>query len=254
MRLIFCLFTFIFITHQVLAQKTSDSLAISKEIQFDQNQEIQPISFDEKQIENYKKDKSFDYSREKSSESWWTAFKRWGSALWNSFWQKIFGDIKVGSWAATFVQIMKYAIIGGVIAFIIWLFIKLNPGKALLKPAKTPEVLYAEDEKIIREKDIPKLIQQAKEKGNYRLAIRYYYLLILKKLKDKKQIEYQFQKTNQEYQQEIKNAKLALQFNRITKIYDFTWYGNFEVNKIQFEEMLKEFELIQNQLKSFSDV
>ena len=244
---------FFLFANQTLAQETHDSLSTSKEIIIDENKQIQPVSFDKNQFEKYKKDKAFDYSREQSSENWWTAFKNWIAELWNSFWQKIFGNIKPGSWLATFVQVMKYVIIAGIIGFIIWLFIKLNPGKALFKPAKNPEVLLSEDEKIIREKDIPKLIQQAIENNNYRLAIRYYYLLILKNLKDKKQIEYQFQKTNQEYQQEIKNAKLALQFHKITKIYDFTWYGNFKVNEIEFEEMLKEFKQIQNQLKSFSN-
>src|SRR5699024_5730378 len=249
MRLVFFIIVFSLCSFSVFTQEEQDSTIIKNEIKIDKNENITPVEFDKSQIEKYYKDKEFDYSRERNPENWWENFKRKISNLWNSFWRKIFGDFQPGSWIGNFMNIAKYSIIGGVIFFIGWLFVRLNPGKALVKPAEKSKVLFSDEEEIIYQKDILKLIEKAKSQQNYRLAIRYYYLLILKTLKDQDLIQYQFEKTNQQYQQELKNTALAFQFNKITTLYDFIWYGNFQVNKNQFKEAEKEFENIQKQLK-----
>lgn len=232
------------------AQATSDSITEAQEIRIDKNQEIQPVELDGEQFEKYKKDKSFDYVEKENPENWWQSFKSWLSGLWRSFWEGLVGDLKPGSWFFDFIQVVKYVLIAGLIGFAIWLFNRLNPGRALMKPTDSPEVLLSDEEKIIRSEDIPSLIEKAQADQNYRLAVRYSYLFILKVLKDKNLIDYQYQKTNQEYQFELKPEEVALQFDVITRLYEFIWYGDFKPTQLQYKQAKKEFDNIEQQLNA----
>lgn len=254
MRFIFCVIVFVGLScFKMTAQSTTDSAAVPHEIRIDQNQEIQPVQIGKQEFEKFKEDKDFDYVENKNPENWWQSFKSWLSTLWQSFWERLIGDFEPGSWFVTAIEFLKYILILGLIGFGIWLFNKLNPGRALMKPATSPEVLLSDEEKIMRSTDIPNLIEKAQLEGNFRLAVRYAYLHILKTLKDKNLIDYQYQKTNQEYQHELKDTEMALQFNTITRLYEFIWYGDFKPTQSQYNHAKREFENIENQLNSTVD-
>src|SRR5690625_7919223 len=93
--------------------------------------------------------------------------------LWVACWEKIFVEIQPGSWIVSFMQIMKYVLIAVVLGFIAWLFIRLNPGKSMVKPSRLPEVLLSEEEKVMNSQNISKLIEQAQTEQNYRLPKRF---------------------------------------------------------------------------------
>lgn len=247
------LLTWMFFPCGVISAQSDSSFINIKKIQYDQRTDLQPVHFDQKQLQDYKKDQDFNYRERPNPENWWKRFTAWLANIWNSFWRSVFGSIQAGGWLKTLLEIGKYLLVAGVIFLIAWLFIRLNPGNALLKPKNPPEVLLSEDEKIIRENDIPTLIEKALRERDYRLAVRYYYLLILKKLKDKNLIEYQFEKTNQEYESEIQDRKLSEQFRRVTRLYDFIWYGDFPMNQNQFVLAKSQFERIQEKLKNTPD-
>ena len=106
-----------------------------------------------------------------------------------------------------------------------------------------------EEEELVKTKDITKLIQEAVKAEDYRLAVRYYYLWFLQKLDQHKVIEYESQKTNQDYTQEISAAPLKKQFAVITRIYEFIWYGNFEVSENAYYLAEKDFSKMDQELK-----
>lgn len=209
--------------------------------------------FDTTELEKYKHQIDFDYSRENLQVNWWQALKEWFTHIWWSFWENIFGSISPGGWPFAFIQIVKYVLIAGFIALLIWLFIKLNPGQMLLKPQESPDVLLTDEEKIMKSKALPQMIEEARENKDYRLAIRYYYLLLLKQLTDKNLIHYQFQKTNQEYLNELKSTELFHHFEHLTQVYDFIWYGDFLPTEKQYHTVAYEFEQIQNLLKKYAN-
>lgn len=92
------------------------------------------------------------------------------------------------------------------------------------------------------------LVEESLLKNDYRSAIRYYYLLSLKRLSDKEIIEWDSEKTNYDYYQEIKNKKIKKQFKYISYIYDYCWYGEFNIEKQEFETSEKAFEKLFNLL------
>lgn len=110
-------------------------------------------------------------------------------------------------------------------------------------PKKITEKLVYEEEDI-NETDFDTLLNKAITNKNYRLATRYYYLSLLKKLTDKKHIEYHKDKTNSEYLFEIENKEIRNQFSYVSYIYSYVWYGEFPVDEAKFVT-------IQNKYQSF---
>lgn len=211
---------------------------------------VKPVQFNKKQLETYKNDPDFDYTEIIPQENWWTLLKDWVSRVWNKFWNWLLGSYAAEGIIAWLLKILPYLIIAGIIGFAIWLFIKLNPAKAALRKPKQAGVHLSEEEKILQSEDIPSLIQQALEQKNYRSAVRYSYLLVLKNLKTNKLIDYQTQKTNEEYLSEIEPISLKNQFKNITHLYDFIWYGNFPVTETDFKKAEYEFVRMKNLLNS----
>ena len=209
-----------------------------------------PLKFDWDQISDLKEQPEFDYTEEVAQENWWTKFKRYLRLQWQNFLRWLTGDHNVNSILLFFLDLLPYLIMAGILIFAIWLFTKLNPAGSYLKDPKAGSVFLNEEEEIVQSRDIPKLIEEAIASGNYRLAVRFHYLLILQKLAEAGFIDYQFSKTDEEYLTEIKEENLQQQFSQITRIYDFTWYGNFEVNAGTYPRARKEFDQMQEQIKS----
>ena len=137
-------------------------------------------------------------------------------------------------------------LLGGIIIFIIlktflgtemsfWNFKKTNN--------KVAEKLIYEDEDI-HEADIDGLLQRAINTKEYRLAIRYYYLSVLKDLSNKKLIDYHKDKTNSEYLFEIENETTRSSFSYLSYVYSYVWYGEFPIDETNFK-------LAENKYQSF---
>lgn len=215
---------------------TATALAVNDSIVNIQQQHLTPLAFDKEKIADYKKSSSFDYTENKQ-DSATMAFFKWLDNLWNSFWHWLLDGNEANDLLGTIMYISKYLLILLLLAFVVWLFFKVNPGKYFLSKKAKGTVMLSEDEKIMVSKNLPKLIEEAINNKNYRLAIRYYYLDVLKKLKENNFIDYQPEKTNFAYILEIEKEDLREQFQKQTEVYDFVWYGEFPVNKQLFTKV-----------------
>lgn len=90
-------------------------------------------------------------------------------------------------------------------------------------------------EQDIHQANFETLINEAINKNNYRLAIRYYYLSVLKSLSDGNKIDWDYEKTNYDYYKEIENIDLKKQFQYISYIYNYCWYGEFDIDVNEFK-------------------
>ena len=129
------------------------------------------------------------------------------------------------------------AIIAFVIGIIFLVYILV--GQGIVSPfssKRSKEIQNSEDftPDDIENTNIDTLIINAENNGNYRLAIRYQYLSVLKSLSEKGVIEYKADKTNAEYQYEISELSYSKDFSYISYLYNYTWYGEFNVNDIEY--------------------
>jgi uncharacterized protein YlbG (UPF0298 family) len=91
------------------------------------------------------------------------------------------------------------------------------------------------EEKLL-ETDVDYLLNKAKNAKDWRLALRIYYLKMLKTLHEFNYIEWQKQKTNYQYNIELKNWHALADWKNITHHYERSWYGEKYINEVEFNE------------------
>jgi len=152
-----------------------------------------------------------------------------------------------------------FLFIGKVFPFILGIIIVIIILKAFLgteigfwnfqkSSKKVAEKLIYEDEDI-HESDFDALLERAIQQKEYRLAIRYYYLSVLKLLSDKKLIEYHKDKTNSEYLFEISHTETRSQFSYLSYVFSYVWYGEFPVDEKTFTQVEQKYQSFKKSLK-----
>lgn len=249
MKILYC---FIFFISFSLSAKSQDSTITSavQELVYDLDSPKKIVQLDDQKIQEFQKQDDFNYTEYLEPDNWWTQLKKWFNQLWNKFKSWFFGVDEITGFWVIILKLLPYLLIIGALFLLVWLFMKVNPSDMLLEKQIPPQVELTEDEDIIQNKNIQQLINQSLQNNNYRLAIRYYYLFVLKKLSDLELIAWEAQKTNTDYTEEISNDVIKKQFESITKLYDFTWYGSFKVNEKSYLQAEKEFKSITNSIQS----
>ena len=197
-------------------------------------------------VQKYKADKDFDYTLVKKEENFISRMYNWILRKLKNFLMKlfewIFGAKSAGVYFAGFIKILPYlAII--IFAYLLFRYllgidlIRLKTNKNI----KFPMVDLSDEERIMQEKDLQKLIENAVANKNFRLATRYYYLSVLKMLVDQNLIDWRPEKTNREYLIELQNKQYIIDFKNLTYLYDYVWYGNFNPNKQEFDKIASDF-------------
>ncbi|MEC3908281.1 hypothetical protein VOI54_14725 [Tamlana sp. 2201CG12-4] len=99
--------------------------------------------------------------------------------------------------------------------------------------------------------DIQRLIKNAENNNDYRLAIRYYYLLVLKTLSLNNYIKFEDDKTNSEYLNEINDNDKVFnnEFAYTSYLYNYIWYGKFPLNKDKYRIAKHNFVSLLKQVK-----
>ncbi|MGB3774320.1 MAG: DUF4129 domain-containing protein [Leeuwenhoekiella sp.] len=240
----FFLYSLLFLwCHSALPQNAaplSDSIATAQDLQYDKTVINRP-NLNENDLNAYKNDDAFDYTAYLPQDNWWTRFNNWLNELWSSFIQWILNGREVTGLLEFIIRALPYLLIFGVFVFLVWLFIKADMGGSSISWQTPNKVILNSEEELIRHEDLQHLIDDAIKEGNYRMAIRYYYLLVLQNLSKKDIIDWQVQKTNHDYVYEIKDDRLREKFRKVTRIYDFIWYGDFEINDDSFVRAQQEF-------------
>jgi hypothetical protein len=128
----------------------------------------------------------------------------------------------------------------------------LNVNARAISYAKKNQATMAmsEEEHIIKNENIQKLIQEALANNNYRLAVRYYYLFILQIMTEKELIDWQIQKTNEDYLKELKQERLQHPFKDITRLYDYIWYGEFPMDHEKYQKAESSFSTLKQLLSN----
>ena len=73
-------------------------------------------------------------------------------------------------------------------------------------------------------------IKKAETEQNYRVAVRLIFLQTLKLLSDTNHIKYQPDYTNLDYLQQLHQSNLYNDFSKVTRNYEYVWYGKFEIS------------------------
>lgn len=195
---------------------------------------ISPGSFNQQKIRTYAAQKEFVYSDESPpNESLWSRFWRW---FWRSI-GEILGDKYTG-------PAFRYIAIIAAVVLIIYIIVKVTGMdlRLITSGSRAVSLPYSEFQENIHEIDFGGEINKAINTGNYRLAVRLFYLQTLKKLNDNNMISWQPEKTNQTYIAEIRDLVKQQQFIVLTARFEFIWYGEFFIDAEAFDHIKNAFE------------
>ena len=191
----------------------------------------------------------FVYERSVEKSGWWTRFKLW---LRNVF-QNIFNLQSEGQVS----QLTDFAVkLAGVLVFLLVIFfifkaILNKEGKWIFGKSSQKNIISGADiENNIHNTDFGSLIKHAESDNDYRLAIRYYYLWLLKKMSNAGIIDYDVEKTNSDYQNEITSIKTKDEFNYTSYLYNYIWYGEFNVDIQEFQKAKHAFTTLFKSIKA----
>ncbi|MEO1513887.1 MAG: DUF4129 domain-containing protein [Bacteroidota bacterium] len=140
---------------------------------------------------------------------------------------------------ALFFKILFILLIIVVVAVLAYFLI----GESITRPKSksfTPgdsAIRLEEVEENIHESDLDDFIRQALSQGNYPVAIRLYYLAVIKELSLNKKIKWKRDKTNRDYQNELRDGAFFQPFRQATRIFERVWYGNGQLDRNSFDEL-----------------
>lgn len=166
------------------------------------------------------------------------------TSAWDRFWSAVgrflsnLFDFGNGAKALSGIEIAMKIIAFLVIIFVIYLIVKviINKEGGWIFGKSSKKITVSEiTEEDIHSMDFSSAITKAKNEKNLRLANRYYYLWLLKSFSDKEIIEWDIEKTNADYLNEISNLELKNEFQFLSYVYEHSWYGEFELSKTDFE-------------------
>jgi hypothetical protein len=126
-------------------------------------------------------------------------------------------------------------------AVVIWY---LASGNIRLFRKKAEEILDDEEEEIredIFALNYEREISKAVEVKNFRLAVRLLYLRTLKELSERNIIDYGHEKTNSHYLNGLFGSPYYHSFFRLTRNFEYTWYGGFLLSEEGYQMMQSDF-------------
>lgn len=226
------------------AQPVADSLenVISK---LPENQaEVTPVTFPD--LQKKYDSSAFDYSRDESQSSFWEEF------LYRifDFFKKILSS-PIRSYG-NYTDSLKVIVFLLGLSLFIYLIIRNKDRIFFRRKAQPISVDFTQIEQNLAQTDFPKLIAQAEAQNQVPQSIRLYYLWLLKELSQRKIITWEQRKTNNDYAREIQNPHYQTRFKELSLLYNYIWYGHFQITDNQYKTAKKDFEQMITELKKIT--
>lgn len=89
--------------------------------------------------------------------------------------------------------------------------------------------------------ELERLLQDALSRGDYRSAVRIYFIFIIRDLSQKNWIRWEKEKTNFQYLREMGGRSEYADFNQSVSYFEIIWYGKREIDKSTFEQIRPDF-------------
>lgn len=191
-------------------------------------------SFSSTEVNNLKADPDLNYTQPPTvAESLWDRLKQWLALFIESLFKNA-TTTDIG-------RVIMSTIAGALLIMVIMMLLKVNAFKVFYSGADQASQSYQVFHENIHEMDFEKLIQDATNKNEFRLATRLIFLHALKLLSDKHLIDFNPGKTNHEYVEELKPSDLKTGLSELSFYFDYAWYGNFAINDTQFQKIRNTF-------------
>ncbi|WP_158640533.1 DUF4129 domain-containing protein [Anseongella ginsenosidimutans] len=197
-------------------------------------------------LESLKTDKDFSYLYAvPDNDSWWANFWIWLGQQLTQVFQNGEG---LGFWSFFLTRVIPWTIVLLAIALVTMKLLGIDPDSFLRKKTVSSNIPFREATAGLAHDDFKERMEEALGQRNFRLAIRLYYLDILRHLSGAGLIEWHPDKTNRQYFREISSKELRDRFGRLTRLFEYVWYGETSPGEADFEAARAEFHALKNSI------
>ncbi len=148
-------------------------------------------------------------------------------------------NFNLGDFLGSFTVVFQVLGFIALIALIVFILYKLLPyAESRNKKIKSFEDIGLDPDRLeenMKDLDFDALVNEAIKNKNYTLAIRLYYLRILKDLWDHQFIIWKKEKTNYDYILETGSQPFSNDFKKLTDNFEISWYGEKETDVLYYE-------------------
>jgi hypothetical protein len=137
-------------------------------------------------------------------------------------------------WDSGLVKLLCYLVAIGLVGFVLY---KLFLGQGMFFRSRSKPLPAVELDEVPDETNLEKSLRLAVGKQDYRLAVRYLFLLTLNRLGEKGILQLSPDKTNYQYATELAGKPYAGRFARLSLQYEYVWFGQFPIDEPQFITM-----------------
>jgi hypothetical protein len=163
----------------------------------------------------------------------WERFKEW---FWRTIDELFDSDSGKIGWT-----IFQWALIIAVIVILVFLLLKNDIRALFYGKSATVQIDFKEFEEDIHKINFDEYIEDAIAKKDFRKAVRLHFLKLLKELTDNNLIKWQIDKTNSDYSIELASSKYNSKFNELSLMYEYIWYGDFQLDETNFIGTISKF-------------
>lgn len=155
-------------------------------------------------------------------------------SLMQRIWQSItrwFGSLFSNSGTGQFFKYFFLLAGLALILFALYRLLQMDKIGLFAKNQKAQNLAHHIKEENLNQIDFEEEIARARQAQNWRLVVRLQYLWVLKTLSKQGVIEVKAGKTNHDYSYEIENVGILHRFKKLSRIFDYAWYGGFEISE-----------------------
>lgn len=149
------------------------------------------------------------------------------------------------------VKYVLYALVVAAVLFLLYRIITNYRKNLKVVPDLEVRVMTVEEaEEHLHEADLDSMLTEALAAGNFKMALRIQFLMLIKTLSEKGHIIWAAEKTNWQYHSELKDKLLADQFREAVISFERSWYGNYDTKDKDYEDHLIRCLLVHEKIKN----
>lgn len=183
----------------------------------------------------------FSYLKEQDSgvPSWWNRFWAWLDNQLDQLRQEKGGG---GFWAFFLGKVLPWLAVTVAVALVVLKTMGIGLDGFLMRKALPPGQAARVAAEAAGGYDFSGSLEEALRHRDFRLAIRLYYLEMLRQLSDTGLVDWHPDKTNRHYYREIPLPAVRNSFGRLTTLFEYVWYGGFDAGEAHFRQARTEFD------------
>jgi hypothetical protein len=149
-------------------------------------------------------------------------------------------------WLGQILQVLAIILLAGLVVFGLYRMLRQPRNRRISKEGV--EITLDNIEEHIHETDLERFLREALQQQNYSLAIRLYYLQLIKNLSSKNLLRWSREKTNRDYLREMEHHRLYDPFRSATRVFERVWYGNTPIDAGEYARLEPQFKSLLAQI------